>query len=79
MEDKFLTLKEASQLLKLSVTTINRLIKNGQIPSYKVGESRLSRRLFDRDELIDWVKSHRNGPGVPKKKDGKNAKKKGKK
>jgi excisionase family DNA binding protein len=58
-EDRILTIKGASQLLKLHVSTINRLIEAGQIPSHKVG----GRRLFDREELIEWVRSY-NSHGV---------------
>lgn len=65
MEDKILTIKQASHFLKLNVSTINKLIKSGQIPSYKVGK----RRLFDRDDLIRWFKSHRDDK--PKMKKGK--------
>ena len=56
MEDRILTIKQASQFIKLNVSTINKLIKSGQIPSYKVGK----RRLFDRDDLIRWFKGHKN-------------------
>lgn len=55
MEKKFISIKEASQLLSISVTKINMLIKEDKIPSYKVN----GKRLFDKDELIKWVKSHR--------------------
>ena len=65
MEDKILTIKQASQFLKLNVSTINKLIKSGQIPSYKIGK----RRLFDRDDLIRWFKSHKDDK--PKRKKGK--------
>ena len=56
MEDIFLDIKEASKFLKISLTQINRLIKKGEIPSYKAG----GRRLFDRDELIGWVRSKKD-------------------
>jgi excisionase family DNA binding protein len=56
MENKFLTIKETSELLRINISTINRFIKEGKIPSYKVGK----RRLFDRDELIEWVKSQKD-------------------
>jgi excisionase family DNA binding protein len=56
VEDKFLNIKETSQFLKLHVSTINRLIEAAEIPSYKVRK----RRLFDREELVEWVKSHRD-------------------
>ena len=55
MEDIFLTIKEASGLTKLSISHINKLVKEGVIPSLKVGK----RRLFDRDELIAWMKSQK--------------------
>ena len=55
MEDRFLTIKEASKLTKLSISHINKLVKEGVIPSLKVGK----RRLFDRDELIAWMKSQK--------------------
>lgn len=57
MEDKFLNIKETSQFLKIHISTINRLIETGEIPSYKVRK----RRLFDREELVEWVKAHREG------------------
>ena len=56
-EAKFLTAKEAAAFLRVQISTINRHIKSGFIPSYKMGK----RRLFDRDELIEWVKSQKNG------------------
>ena len=56
MEDKFLNIKETSHFLKLHISTINRLIEAAEIPSYKVRK----RRLFDREELVEWVKSHRD-------------------
>ena len=55
MEDRFLTIKEASKLTKLSISLINKLVKEGKIPSLKVEK----RRLFDRDELIAWMRSQK--------------------
>lgn len=54
-EEKYLTVEETSKFLKISISTLNRLIKHNRIPSYKIGE----RRLFDKDELVEWVKTHR--------------------
>ncbi len=56
MEKKFITIENAMELLSLSRPTINRFIYRGEIPNYKVGK----RRLFDREELIKWIKSHRD-------------------
>jgi len=56
LSDIFLNIKEVSQLLKMNVSTINNFIKEGKIPSYKVGK----RRLFKKEELIKWVESQRD-------------------
>ena len=56
MNQKFMTFEETMEFLRLSRPTIDRMIVRGDIPSYKVGR----RRLFDRDELIEWVKEHKN-------------------
>ncbi|MBU1209000.1 MAG: helix-turn-helix domain-containing protein [Proteobacteria bacterium] len=71
MNKKFITFSEAMNLLSLSRQTINRFIARGEIPNYKVGK----RRLFDPEELVKWVKSHRNdkpkkAKKAPKKKGG---------
>jgi len=55
-EKRFITIKDASIMLSISVAKINVLIRNGLIPSYKVGGN----RLFDKDELIKWVESQRD-------------------
>lgn len=55
VDEKYLTIREVSKFLKISTATLNRLVKQNKIPSYKVGD----RRLFDRDELIEWVRNHR--------------------
>ena len=47
---------DAMGLMSLSRPTINRFIYRGEIPNFKVGK----RRLFDREELIVWVKRHRD-------------------
>jgi excisionase family DNA binding protein len=58
-DEKYFTVQQASKFLTISVSTLNRLIKHDTIPSYKIG----ARRLLDKDELIEWVKSHRKGKG----------------
>ena len=55
-EEKYLTVREASKFLKISISTLNRFIKQEGIPSYKVGR----RRLFDKDELVEWVRTQRS-------------------
>jgi len=53
VEEKYLTLQQTSKFLKISISTLNRLIRQNRIPSYKVGH----RRLFDKDELVQWVRT----------------------
>jgi len=73
MEQKFISAKEAAKLLGLSRSTIDRNVRAGLMPSYLVGD----RRLFDPEELVEWVKSHRNDkPKKPAK--SKSEKKRGK-
>jgi excisionase family DNA binding protein len=60
VETEFLTLKEAASFLKISVATLNRVMREGKIPSYKIG----GRRLFDKAELIGWVKKHKSSFGA---------------
>lgn len=62
VETEFLTLKEAANFLRITVTTLNRVMREGQLPSYKIG----GRRLFDKAELIEWVKKHKSSFGVQK-------------
>jgi excisionase family DNA binding protein len=56
METEFLTLKEAAKFLRVSVATLNRFMREEKLPSYRIG----GRRLFDKIELIEYVKSHRS-------------------
>lgn len=46
-----LTIQEASDLLKLSVSTIYRLTSQKRIPFYKVG----GKVLFDSEKLTAWL------------------------
>ena len=57
MVKQFLNIKEVSQLLGISIAVINKFIKEGSIPSYKIGK----RRLFNQEEIVAWVKTHREG------------------
>lgn len=56
MGKKFISISGAIQLTTLSRATINRLIFVGELPSYKIGK----RRLFDQQELIEWVQRHKS-------------------
>jgi putative molybdopterin biosynthesis protein len=51
----FLTPEEVSDLLQVSVYTVRRWIKQGELPAYKVG--RLWR--IDKADLKDWLSHQR--------------------
>ena len=51
----FLTIKEVSKLIGLSVSTINRLVKKGDLHS-KVKIS-LGRMVFIKKEIEEWINS----------------------
>ena len=61
-EKRFLSPTDAAVFLSLSKPSLDRLVRRKEIPSYKIG----GRRLFDKEELIEWVKSHRD-PRPPAK------------
>ena len=50
----FLTMKEVSDLLGISVSTIDRLIKRGQFPPKVKLSPR--RKVFLRSEIDEWIK-----------------------
>ena len=54
----FLNIKEVSELLGISVSTINRLNKNGDFPK----KIKLSpgRKVFLRSEIDEWIKTREN-------------------
>lgn len=49
---EILTMEQAAELLQVSVRTIQRLVKTGEIPGRQVG----TQWRFHRDQLIDWVR-----------------------
>jgi len=51
--DKWLTLDELTEYLKLSKSHLYRMTQNGDIPASKIGRQ----WRFDRDEIDDWMKS----------------------
>ena len=53
----FLNIKEVSELLGISVSTITRLVKEGDFP-LKVKLS-LRRMVFMKREIDDWIESKR--------------------
>lgn len=52
MKKQLLTFNEARDFLRINKGTLHKLIRNGAIPAFRVGN--LWR--IDKDELIDWLK-----------------------
>ena len=53
----FLTIKEVSELLGISISTINRLVKEGDFPpKVKITPRRI---VFMKKEIDEWIKSKR--------------------
>lgn len=53
VERIFLTFQEAQQFLAVSHQTLYNLIRQG-LPSHKIGK----KRVFLREELVQWIKEH---------------------
>ena len=54
----FLTIKEGSKLIGLSVSTINRLVKKGDFPlKVKISPRRM---VFMKKEIDVWIENQRN-------------------
>jgi excisionase family DNA binding protein len=53
VEREVFTFAEAQEFLRVSHQTIYKLIKEG-LPSHKIG----SKRVFLKEDLIQWVKEH---------------------
>ena len=53
---EYLTIKEASLLLKCSKSTIRKMLKNGDIPFSRLNSSIKSNILIKRSELLKVVK-----------------------
>lgn len=56
--DEYLTSKEAQEYLKVSSVTLWRLVKEGQIPVYKIH----NRNRYRKADLDAFMEAHRVGP-----------------
>lgn len=54
-EDKLLTIREAAEILHLSVPTVYGLVQRSEVPVCKRGK----RLYFSKQELIGWIRSGR--------------------
>ena len=52
----YLDMRGLIEYIHLSRATIYRLIQSNSIPSFTIGR----KRLFDRQEIDYWIRSHRN-------------------
>ncbi len=55
MTDKWLTVREVAEYLKLSTDLVYKFAQQGKIPVSKIG----NQWRFDREEIDDWVKAQR--------------------
>lgn len=55
MTDKWLTVKEVAEYLKLSTDLVYKFAQRGKIPVSKIG----NQWRFDREEIDAWVKAQR--------------------
>jgi len=53
ISDKWLTVEELADYLKIGRTKLYTMAQNGSIPGNKIG----TQWRFDRDEIDEWVKS----------------------
>jgi excisionase family DNA binding protein len=56
MADKWLTVKEVAEYLKLSTDLIYKFAQDGKMPVSKIG----NQWRFDREEIDTWVKAQRS-------------------
>lgn len=63
---RLLTLSEAANLLQVSTRTLQRMIRNGQLPAFKVGGQWRLRET----QLRQWVESRETSPVKVEKEDG---------
>jgi len=54
-QDKWLTMDELAEYLKMGRTKLYRMAQEGEIPASKVG----NQWRFDREEIDQWMKSRR--------------------
>ena len=61
--DDVLTIDELSAYLKISKSTLYKLVREGRVPSQKVGRH----WRFHRDAIDAWLKEHGTSAGEQKK------------
>ena len=51
IDNKILTVKEVSELLKIHEGTVYKMIRQGRIPAFKIG----SDWRFQKDQVVHWI------------------------
>jgi excisionase family DNA binding protein len=54
-ESRYLTLEETMAILRVSRSTVYRMVNRGELPGYKITK----RWMFDRQEVAEFVAGHR--------------------
>jgi excisionase family DNA binding protein len=54
-ESRYLTLEETMAILRVSRSTVYRMVNRGELPGYKIAK----RWMFDRGEVAEFVAVHR--------------------
>jgi excisionase family DNA binding protein len=60
--DDLLTVKEAAEFLRISVSSMKRLLKAGAVPYHRVGSRRI---VVSRADLEDYLQRRRHGGNEP--------------
>lgn len=55
--DAFLTINEVASLLNVSTRSVLRYVKKAGLPAHKLGVGVTAPYRFDREEVLDWVRS----------------------
>jgi excisionase family DNA binding protein len=55
IENRYLTLEETMAILRVSRSTVYRMVNRGELPGYKIAK----RWMFDREEVAAFVTVHR--------------------
>ena len=58
MDKELLSVKDVAKMLNGTEAWIKKLVKLKKMPSYKI----CGKRLFDKQEIIDWIESQKEDP-----------------
>lgn len=58
---KYLKKREVAEMLYISITTLDRKMKSGEIPYYKTGDKKQNRVRFAEEEIKEYMKKYKRG------------------